>query len=122
MVNQAFKAITILAFLIICLLSFSFSCFAQDYQFRVQKNESHIYIMPNGGVTIEYSITFENLGKLIDVVDIGLPNNNYDLTSAQAYIDGQRVGPVAKSTYIPIGVEVQLGNAVLEYALCARMF
>jgi hypothetical protein len=85
--------------------------FAQTYYFSVPSNYSDVYINQDGSVTISYAITFANDSGAspIDVVDIGLPNDNYDLSTAKAWIGNTPITDIYKSTYVETGVEVHLG-------------
>ncbi len=86
--------------------------FAQTYYFSVPSNHSDVFINQDGSITISYAITFANDSGAspIDVVDIGLPNDNYDLSTAKAWIGDQPITEIYKSTYIDTGVEVRLGS------------
>ncbi len=85
---------------------------AQDYRFRVDSNISSVYVQEDGSIDIVYDITFTNDpgAHVIDIVDIGLPNNHYDLSSAKASIDGQPVTGIYKSEWLDTGVEIHLGR------------
>jgi hypothetical protein len=85
---------------------------AANYKFNVNQNYSDIYINKNGSIDIEYNITFTTLkgAKPIDIVDIGLPNKFYNLSTAQAKIDGNNLQSIKTSSYIPVGVEIALGK------------
>jgi hypothetical protein len=80
------------------------------YKFEVVQNYSVYDIQTDGSVQIRYSIKFKNAGQPIDIVDIGLPDDNYDLSSGKAKIDGNVLNDIRKSTYLPSGVEVHLEN------------
>ena len=84
---------------------------AAQYKFAVKENTANISINQDGSVDIIYDITFQNAknGKIIDIVDIGLPNNHYDLSTARASIEDNNLSAIKKSTYIPTGVEIPLG-------------
>lgn len=81
-----------------------------NYKFKVEKNISHVYINDDGSIDIEYHITFENLGDPIDVVDIGLPHDGYRLDTARADVNSFPLNDIDHSSYIAVGVEVQLGE------------
>lgn len=83
---------------------------AQEYSFSVPKNYSDIYINRDGSITILYQITFKNDldARPIDIVDIGLPNYHYDLSSAVASIDDISLYGIYRSSYVHTGVEVYL--------------
>lgn len=83
-----------------------------DYSFGVEVQETHLWIKQDGSCEIWYYIVFKNndSGSLIDIVDIGLPNDSYDLSTATATIDGYPAVAIRKSSYIPIGVEIHLSS------------
>jgi hypothetical protein len=94
---------------------------AQSYSFRVEEERIQITIIEDGSIDIEYWLTFTNYEKL-DGVDIGLPNNYYNLNSARAliYIDDNTYHPqkIHKSPYVDIGVAVEFTSIVrnqIEY-------
>lgn len=69
------------------------SAVAQTYAFQLPKETVDYTIHDDGTVSVEYTFTFENeaWGSPIDVVDVGLPNGNYDINSIRADVDGQPV-------------------------------
>ncbi len=83
-----------------------------SYLFNVERQEAHLWIKHAGTVEIWYYIHFKNKtsGQKIDIVDVGLPFRNYDLSSAEASVDGKKLYVIRKSEYIPIGVELHLGS------------
>jgi hypothetical protein len=85
---------------------------AQDYSFTVPSNLVSVYIQEDGSVDIVYDITFTNDpgAHVIDIVDIGMPNDYYDLSSAKATIDGLPVTGIYKSEWLKTGVEIHLGS------------
>jgi len=95
--------------LIIFFIIFQLFLFAQ-YSFEVVSNYSTLEIKEDSSVIIYYTITFKNYGKPIDIVDIGLPDNNYDLKTARASISGFQLNDIRKSSYLPVGVEVHLNE------------
>jgi hypothetical protein len=84
---------------------------AAAYAFSVPRMRMTNTVRPDASVEIEYEIEFENsnYGSAIDVVDIGLPHERYDIGSMEASVDGTRLPSIRKSSYIDIGVEVALG-------------
>jgi hypothetical protein len=88
------------------------SVLAQDYSFSVPSNLVSVYIQDDGSVNIVYDITFANDpgAHVIDIVDVGLPNDYYDLSSAKATIDGKPVTGIYKSEWLKTGVEIHLGS------------
>ncbi len=86
--------------------------FAADYKFSVDRNFSDIMIRQDGGVDIKYELAFTCSpgAHPIDIVDVGFPNNYYDLGSVRARLNGLPLSDIRKSSYIPVGVEVHLGE------------
>ncbi|MBN1583269.1 MAG: hypothetical protein JXA89_21345, partial [Anaerolineae bacterium] len=92
---------------------------AQDYKFRVDRNVSHVIVNQDGSADIEYALTFTcaSGAHTIDIVDIGLPNSTYNLSTAKAWYSagsggGQRVplSQIYTSEVVDVGVEVHLGQ------------
>ncbi len=81
---------------------------AQNYSFAVPQMQMQVYVQPDASIRIVYDITFENYGSPIDVVDIGTPNDNYDIGNMSAAIDGVPLTDIRTSEYIDTGVEVHL--------------
>ncbi len=112
--------------LIMAILSITFTPItlntqAQDYSFSVEEESITITINNDGSIDIEYWLTFINYEKM-DGVDIGLPNDHYDINTAKAavYIDGDQnlVRLIRKSPYVEIGVAVEFTQSVrnqIEY-------
>jgi uncharacterized membrane protein YgcG len=87
---------------------------AQTYSFRVPEMEMQAYVEADGSVRITYAITFANaeFASPIDIVDIGTPSGDYDLSNWRGDRDGVPVESFATSTYIDTGVEVRLANPI----------
>lgn len=85
---------------------------AQNYQFSIPSLLMEVYIQPDGSAHIIYDITFENspAGEPIRVIDIGTPDENYDISNMDASIDGSPLGDIRVSEYIDTGVEIHLGD------------
>jgi hypothetical protein len=88
---------------------------AQQYAFSVDKNISHVYINKDGSIDVEYWITFtcQPGYHVIDIVDIGMPNEHYDLSSVRADIGGVQLTDIRPSEYVKPGVEVHLGSKAI---------
>ncbi len=88
---------------------------AQEYRFSVDKNISHVYVNKDGSVDVEYWLTFtcQPGAHAIDIVDIGMPNEDYDLSSVQADIGGAKLTDVRPSEYVKPGVEIHLGSKAI---------
>ncbi len=89
---------------------------AQDYFFAVEKEAVDVFVNEDGSLSIEYSIDFLNQpgAHEIDYVDIGLPNNNYVLSSITAEINGIPITDISKSDYVDIGVALGLGSNAIQ--------
>jgi len=105
MVKKLFAAVTLVLLL-------GGAAFAADYKFSVDENFSDIIIREDGGVDIKYQLTFTcaKNGKPIDIVDVGLPNNYFELDSVRARINETPVSGIKNSAFIPVGVEVPLSG------------
>lgn len=84
--------------------------FGADYLFEVQKNYSAVVIQKDGSANIYYTLVFKcaPYARPIDIVDIGLPHQYYDLNSASAAINGKKLPTIRKSSYVKYGVEIPL--------------
>ena len=82
----------ILTLLVTLLLVFGLTtnAFAQSYSFIVPTETVQAYWNADGTLSLDYLITFQNDagGHIIDFVDLGLPNGNYDFNSITAEING----------------------------------
>jgi len=67
---------------------------AQDYSYQVTDMDVNAFWNEDGTLSVDYVITFQNdpNGHPIEFVDLGLPNNNYDVTSISADANGQPLG------------------------------
>jgi len=84
---------------------------AQDYRFSVPAMDMQVFVQPDASVRLKYKITFENEpnAHAIDIVDIGLPHRQYDISNMTAAVNGTPLNTIRRSTYIDVGVEVELG-------------
>ncbi len=85
---------------------------AQGYRFQVQQMDLEVFLQPDASARLDYKIVFQNApdGRPIDIVDIGLPHAGYSIATMQAFLDGNPLGGIQRSTYIDVGVEVPLGR------------
>lgn len=99
-------------FIIACLLGLAATASAQGYSFGVTSLDLEVTLRPDASAELSYTIVFSNNSgaHAIDVVDMGLPHAKYDLHNMSASINGQSVSSIGPSSYIPIGVEVNLGS------------
>ena len=89
--------------------------YAQNYSFKVPKNISKITILKDGSIDIDYEIEFscDEYAHCIDIIDVGLPNKHYDLSTARAWLNDNEVYSIYKSEYIDIGVEIHLSGETI---------
>src|SRR5262249_39317506 len=61
-------------------------------------------------------IDFENSirGRAIDIVDIGMPNDQYNLDKIQAWVSGSPVSGIRPSQYVKPGVEVHIEDQAIQ--------
>lgn len=89
---------------------------AQQYAFSVDKNISHVYINKDGSLDVEYWLTFtcQPGAHAIDIVDIGMPHEDYDISSVKADIGGVQLTDIRPSEYVKPGVEIHLGSKTIR--------
>ncbi len=85
---------------------------AQDYYFAVPRLQMQVFIEPDGTARLVYDITFQNepAGRALDVVDIGLPTADYEISNMRASIDGVELYDIRPSEFVKPGVEVHLAG------------
>ncbi len=86
---------------------------AQSYSFGVPDLKMQVYVQPDASVRIVYDITFDNYGSPIDIVDIGMPHSNYNLSTMSASINGVNLSDIRDSEYVHPGVEVHLDSQAI---------
>ncbi len=107
MKNRRFLSILILVLLVaLCVGSVS----AQSYSFSIPEMLLQVDVQPDASAVLIYDITFDNYGSAIDIVDIGLPDDNYNTQNMRASINGVNLNQIYKSEFIDVGVEVHLGS------------
>jgi hypothetical protein len=106
-----------IALVIILALSLTTSVLAQSYSFSLDKEVVHVYWNADGTQSLDYQFTFTNQpgAHVIDFVDVGLPNNNYDYNTISADVGGN---PVSISTDYQgsggSGVAVDMGPYAIQ--------
>jgi hypothetical protein len=96
---------------------------AQSYSFSLDQAVVDLYINADGSATIEYTLDFNNDpgAHAIDYVDIGLPNDSYDIGSITASINGKAITHIANSQYVDHGVELGLGSNAIPSGASGRV-
>ncbi len=102
-----------LIFAFILAVAMPVALLAQQYKFQVPENRCAVTVNPDASVTLNYAITFANEGQPIDIIDVGMPNENYDLGSLTADLDGAPMSDIRPSEYVKPGVEVHLGDKAI---------
>jgi len=66
---------------------------ALDYLFRVEKEQVNVYWNEDGTLSLDYLWVFANSAGAhpIDFVDVGLPNDHFELSRVKAEVDGTPV-------------------------------
>jgi len=100
--------------LIIAALALCAVAGAQNYSFEIPEMELHVTVNEDASVTMEYAIMFKcNEGAdPIDVVDVGLPHEGYDISNMSASLDAEPQTDIRVSQYVSPGVEVHLSPQI----------
>ncbi len=85
---------------------------AQTYDFQVPRQNVVVTVNDDGTLSLDYTIAFANTarGDAIDIIDIGMPNENYSIGSMTAEVNGSPVYDIRTSEYVSPGVEIHLGD------------
>ncbi len=110
-IERISRRLSLLAVLILLALIAS-PASAQSYSFSVDKMWMNVFVQPDASVRILYEIVFTNstFGRTIDIVDIGMPTENYDIGNMTASLDGVVVTDIRPSEFVDPGVEIHLGG------------
>jgi hypothetical protein len=89
---------------------------AQTYSFRLDQQSVDVFFQDDGSVRLEYVFVFTNdeFASPMDYIDVGMPNDRYDLGSISASIDGAAISHIAPSEFVDPGVELGLGAAAIR--------
>jgi hypothetical protein len=98
------------ALLLALLLAGGTTSAAQTYSFFVPELRMQVFVQPDASVTVVYDITFANspAGRTIDIVDIGMPHDGYNLSNMSASMDGESLTDIRVSEVVNPGVEIHL--------------
>jgi hypothetical protein len=74
-------------------LALPVSALAQDYYFGVEKETIQVYWNEDGTLSLDYTLVFNNQpgAHVIDFVDMGMPNNSFDMNTVSADVNGSSV-------------------------------
>ncbi|MDP8254969.1 MAG: hypothetical protein P9M14_04415 [Candidatus Alcyoniella australis] len=81
-----------------------------NYLFTLESETVDVWIRPDASLLLDYQFVFQNSPSVsgIDVVDVGLPQRSYSLSSFEAWVNNNPVNDIRPSEYVDIGVEVHL--------------
>lgn len=106
-----------LALALVLALGLSASTLAQEYRFGVPKETVDVSWNADGSESIDYVFVFDNQAGAhpIDFVDVGMPNSNFDMSTASADVDGVPVD-VSQSDYqgTGSGFSAVLGSRTIQ--------
>ena len=89
------KKLRLLASFVLILLMFTMvsSVAAQSYSFNLTREVVNVYWNSDGTMALDYVFTFANDpgGHVIDFVDVGMPNGNFDFGTITADVGGNSV-------------------------------
>ena len=113
-------ALTCVTFVFLFLSS---SVLAQTYKFSLDEETVHVYWNADGTLSIHYVFVFTNdtNASPIDFVDVGLPNNNYQIQNIVAEIDGKPITNIEISPYVTYGVALGLGENAIPPGATGRV-
>ncbi len=89
---------------------------AQNLDFQVPQQNIQAIVNSDGTLSLDYTIVFANSasGDVIDIVDVGMPNYDYEISSMSAEIDGYAAEEILDSEYVHPGIEVHLGSHSIQ--------
>jgi hypothetical protein len=112
--KKRFLAITLALIFIFALTS---SATAQEYSFVLNQQVVHVYWNSDGTASVDYYFVFTNDpgAHVIDFVDVGMPNSNYDFGSITADVDGNSLNPSSDFQGDgPYGFSVDMGAYAIQ--------
>ncbi len=107
--------------LLLAVLSLSLSssqALAQDYYFHLTQKIVHVYWNADGSMALDFTLNFSNYpsGHSIEYVDVGMPNDSYDISTVTAEVNGKSVYEFSTSGYQGSGSGFAVGlgtNSIL---------
>jgi hypothetical protein len=103
--------------LIVVMLTMVSSVAAQSYTFNLTQEIANVYWNTDGTMALDYVFTFVNDpgGHVIDFVDVGMPNGNFDMGTISADVGGSSVS--ISSDFQgdgPYGFSVDMGSHAIQ--------
>ncbi|GAB4504549.1 MAG: hypothetical protein Fur0043_15430 [Anaerolineales bacterium] len=110
------KRVVIFLLALLFMLSLPVSVLAQEYYFAVPQETVSVYWNEDGTLSLFYTFVFDNQAgaHVIDFVDVGLPNSQYDFNSISADVDGNVVSISTDYQGSGSGVAVDLGGYAIQ--------
>jgi hypothetical protein len=120
--KKRLPVLIILLFLLLLQVSPALS--QSDYSFQVNSAVVNFYVNKDGTASVEYTYNFTNNpgAHPIDFVDIGLPNDNYDLGSITAEVNGKKITDIQKSTFVSHGIALGLGDNTIPAGASGQVY
>ena len=89
---------------------------AQNYSFSLDQQTVDVYWNEDDSASINYVFVFTNdpSASPLDFVDVGLPNDNYSLSSISADVNGNTITDIQESPYVDSGVALGLAPNVIR--------
>ncbi len=83
-----------------------------NYSFQLTNEVVQVFLNKDGTMALDYQLTFVNDpgAHILDAVDLGLPNNNYDMGSIRADVGGKAVDVTSDYQGSGSGVALNLGG------------
>jgi hypothetical protein len=109
----------LLAIALVFVLAFGLTtnALAQDYYFEVESETVHAYWNEDGTLALDYTLVFANQpgAHAIEFVDMGMPNNSFDMSTVSADVNGTPVS-VDRGEYqgSGSGFAVVMGNQAIR--------
>lgn len=94
---------------------------AQSYRFGVPELRMQVFVQPDASARIVYDITFDNQGRPLDVVDIGLPHGGYNISNMSASVNAVPLPDIRTSEYVENGVEIHLYDQTIPAGQTATL-
>jgi hypothetical protein len=87
------RRLMILVVVLVLMAFITTSVAAQNYSFSMPQETVHVYLNEDGTISVEYVFVFKNDsgGHVIDFVDVGMPNGEFDLNNITADVNGKPV-------------------------------
>jgi len=87
------RRLMVLAVVLVLMSFITTSVAAQDYSFGLPQETVHVFLNEDGTIKLEYVFVFKNdsSGHVIDFVDVGMPNSNFDMNGITADVNGKPV-------------------------------